>query len=159
MSLILAVSVVILAQLGLFLWGSRRLLSYFDRKQEDMELRVRNELAALVKGEPCQSASVLLAIGQTVGREAGRSAKQAIFQEAGVAQRLANQVTDDQMVEGISAKQPAIGQVLAGLSRGQRKGLLGNPLVQLALQGLAGGGSTGGAPVPSGNNEHKTFSL
>jgi len=149
---------MILAQVGLFFWGSRAIRRYFDQKQEWLELALSTEIMHLVNEEPCQSATVLLAIGKTVGREAGRSAKAAIFQEAGVAQRLMNAGSDDQIIEGISGKQPAIGNVLAGLSRGQKKGLLGNPLVQLALQGLTAGG---GAPTPNpGNNEHRgSFSL
>ena len=159
MVILIGVLGIFLAQVGLFLWGSRRILRYIEAKQAAIEARAIAEIMHLVKDEPCQSATVLLAIGKTMGREAGRSAKAAIFQEAAVAQRLGNAGGEDQVIEGIAGKQPGIGAVLAGMSRGQKKGLLGNPLIQLALQGLAGSGA--GAPAAqAGNNEHRgSYSL
>jgi len=155
MVILIGVLGIVLAQVGLFLWGYRAITRYVEHKLDAISAAAAAEIMALVKDEPCQAATVLLAIGKTVGREAGRSAKAAIFQEAGVAQRLGNAGGEDQVIDGIAAKQPGIGAVLAGMSRGQKKGLLGNPLIQLALQGLAGSG--GGAPAAQpGNNEHRS---
>lgn len=107
-----------------------------SRKQAEVEARITEELSKLVAGEPCQSASVLLAVGKCVGQEAGRSAKMAILGELSGAQRGMNAIAQDTAIEGIGQSQPALGAILAGMGKNKAKGLLANPLVQLALQGF-----------------------
>ena len=128
------------------------LRSWAARKQAVIEDRITGELGKLVAGEPCQSASVLLAVGKCVGQEAGRSAKMAILGELSSAQRNINGIARDAAIEDVSEAQPGIGAVLAAMGKNKAKGLLANPLVQLALQGFmskngngndAGGRDTG----------------
>lgn len=110
--------------------------SWAARKQAVIEDRVTRELGKLVAGEPCQSASVLLAVGKCVGQEAGRSAKMAILGELSSAQRNINGIARDAAIADVSEAQPGLGAVLAAMGKNKAKGLLANPLVQLALQGF-----------------------
>jgi len=158
MIILLGVLGLFLAQVGLFFWGSRRIIRYIEDKQHAIEAGLSAEIMHLVNEEPCQAGTVLLAIGKTVGREAGRSAKAAIFQEAGVAARMANQSADSLAVDAIGLKNPGIAGILAGMPSKQRRGIMGNPLIQLAIQGLAGSGAAAPAQQP-GNNDHKSFSV
>lgn len=112
---------------------------WVSRKQAEVEARITGELAKLVSGEPCQSAAVLLAVGKCVGQEAGRSAKMAILGELSGAQRGVNAIAQDAAIAGIGESQPALGAILAGMGKGKAKGLLANPLVQMALQGFLAG--------------------
>jgi hypothetical protein len=124
-----------------------------SHKQAEVEARITGELAKLVAGEPCQSASVLLAVGKCVGQEAGRSAKMSLLGELSGAQRGVNAIAQDAAIAGISEAQPALGAALAGMGKGKAKGLLANPLVQMALQGLMSGkaGAPGNGATSSAN--------
>jgi len=123
-----------------------------SRKQAEMEARITGELSKLVAGEPCQSAAVLLAVGKCVGQEAGRSAKMAILGELSGAQRGVNAIAQDAAIAGIGESQPALGAILAGMGKGKAKGLLNNPFVQMALQGLTASKGASG----NGNHEDST---
>lgn len=160
MGIFFAVLIAFGAQILSIFTGYHLITRYIDRKQAEIVRLGEAEINTLVKGEPCTSGRILLAIGQTVGREAGRSAKQALLGDAATAKRLTNDAVDDTLVGALTESQPALGNILAGMGKNQRKGLLGNPLVQLALQGLTGG-AHGGAPAPNpGNNEPRgSFSL
>lgn len=119
---------------------------YFEAKQREVEERLNAELSKLVAGEPCQSGAVLNAIGQTVGREAGRSAKAALMADLSHAQRAVNDGAVEAQVDAISGAQPALGGLLAGMSSKTKKGLLNNPLVGLAVQALTSGRQGANAP-------------
>jgi len=76
----------------------------------------------------------------------------AILGELSSAQRNINGIARDAAIEDVSEAQPGIGAVLAAMGKNKAKGLLANPLVQLALQGFmskngngndAGGRDTG----------------
>lgn len=118
-------------------------------KQAEVEARITGELAKLVAGEPCQSADVLLAIGRSVGQEAGRSAKMALLSDLSHAQHAVNGIAMDETMAKVGESQPALGAILAGLGKNKAKGLLANPFVQMALQGMmAGKNGGGGASSP-----------
>ena len=125
-----------------------------SRKQAEVEARITGELAKLVAGEPCQSAAVLLAVGKCVGQEAGRSAKMAILGELSGAQRGVNAIAQDAAIAGIGESQPGLGAMLAGMGKTKAKGLLGNPLVQMALQGVLNK-QNGDNQVVSGANPYQ----
>jgi hypothetical protein len=119
------------------------------RKQAEIEARITGELAKLVAGEPCQSASVLLAVGKCVGQEAGRSAKMALLSDLSHAQHSVNGIALDETVAKIGESQPGLGAILAGLGKNKAKGLLANPFVQMAIQGMAG---RNGGSQPTGDS-------
>lgn len=110
------------------------------------------ELAALVAGEPCQSASVLNSIGRIVGGEAGRSAKASLMADLSHARRAANADAENAAVSAIGEQHPGVGAVLANLGPKARRGAASNPLVQMALQYALGGGF--GQGNGGGNDNH-----
>jgi hypothetical protein len=119
------------------------------RKQAEIEARITGELAKLVTGEPCQSAAVLLAVGKCVGQEAGRSAKMALLSDLSHAQHAVNGIAIDETVAKIGEAQPGLGAILAGLGKNKAKGLLSNPFVQMAIQGMSG---RNGGSQPTGDS-------
>lgn len=149
--MIIAVVALGILQIIFFVGLCSLLTLYFDRKQQEIEARINDELAKLTTGKPCQSASVLLAIGQTIGAEAGRSAKASFMANLSQAARQENAQAQDQQLELISAANPAVGGLLGSLGGRRRGSLLRNPLVQLAISALTSGGS--GAPA-GGDNGH-----
>jgi hypothetical protein len=155
MTIVFAVLIVSGAQIFSLFAGYHLITRYFERKQAEITLAAQSEIMALSKGEPSQTATILMAIGQTVGREAGKSAKHALLNDLANAKRATNDAIDDGIVGAVAARQPALGSMLAGMGRNQRKGLLGNPLIQLALQGLTGAGAgAGGVPAPTNGGEY-----
>jgi len=134
-SIIVAV-LLVTCQLVTFVALACLIRLWASRKQAEVEARITDELARLVAGTPCQSASVLNAVGKCVGQEAGRSAKMAILGELSGAQRGVNAIAQDAAIEGIGQSQPALGAILAGMGKSKAKGLLNNPLVQMALAGM-----------------------
>lgn len=125
----------------------RRAARNFARDLQDQAM---TELEKLVKGEPCQSASVLLAIGRSVGSEAGRSAKASLMADLGHAARATNVAAEDAVVDEISQQKPMLGAVLGSMGRGKRSKLLNHPLAAMGMQLLMGGGL--GAPGDNHNN-------
>ena len=154
MSLIIAASILAIAQIGGLFLAAKVIISYVERKQAEIASRATEEILRLLKGEPCQAASVLMAIGQTVGREAGRSAKTSIMADLGNVANAQKMAGQDQQLALINEANPQLGAVLDGM--GKRGGkMLGNPLVQLALNALIGskgntnhGESKGGTKSP-----------
>lgn len=134
------------------------LVHYFERKQQEIAARINDELVKLTTGKPCQSASVLLAIGQTVGTEAGRSAKASFMANLSQAARQENAQTQDQQLELISAANPAVGGLLGSLGGRRRGSLMKNPLVQLAISALTGGSSSL-SPAGPGNGQVQLESI
>lgn len=120
-----------------------------SRKQAEVEARITGELAKLVAGEPCQSAAVLLAVGRSIGQEAGRSAKMALLSDLSHAQHAVNGIAIDETVAKVGEAQPALGAILAGLGKNKAKGLLANPFVQMAMQGIMAGKNGGNATQTS----------
>lgn len=118
-------------------------------KQAEIEARLTGELAKLVAGEPCQSASVLMAVGKCVGQEAGRSAKMALLSDLSHAQHAVNGIAIDETVAKVGEAQPALGALLAGLGKNKAKGLLANPFVQMAMQGFMSSKNGGNASQTS----------
>jgi hypothetical protein len=110
------------------------------------------ELVKLVAGDPCQSASVLLAVGRVVGSEAGRSAKAALMADLSHASRAANADAEQQAVDAIGEQHPGIGAVLAGMGPKARRGVMKNPLLQLGIQAILGGGF--GGLIGGGNHNN-----
>jgi hypothetical protein len=111
----------------------RVVLAYFERLQDSL----REELTKLALGEPCQSGSVLMAMGKTVGQAAGQNVRASLMQNLGRVSALENGAATDTQLELIQGRSPLLGAALSGLgTRGAGK-LLNNPLVQLALQALA----------------------
>lgn len=129
-------------------------LLYAKRAQARLEARVMGELARLVAGEPCQSAAILNAAGHLIGQEAGRSAKMALMSDLSHASRDATHAATDGALAEISQANPTVGALLGGMGKNKAKGLLANPVIQLAIQGFlanankqgGGGGSNGGQP-------------
>lgn len=121
------------------------------REQARLEERITAELARLVAGEPCQSASILNAAGNMIGTAAGRSAKMALMADLSHASREATHAATEGALEQISQANPTVGSLLGGLGKNKAKGLLANPVIQLAIQGFLAnnnksGGSNGGQP-------------
>jgi len=129
-------------------------LLYAKRAQVRLEARVMAELARLVAGEPCQSAAILNAAGRMIGAEAGRSAKMALMADLSHASREATHAATEGALEQISQANPTVGSLLGGMGKNKAKGLLANPVIQLAIQGFlanankgqGSGGSNGGQP-------------
>ena len=118
------------------------------------------EVQALCEGKPCQLATILTSAGQIIGSQAGRSAKASFMSDMSHSSRDATLSADQQDVGDISASNPAIGAALSGLKPRQLRGLLGNPLVQMALPGILR--SLGGNQVvqSAGNGKPpKSFAL
>jgi hypothetical protein len=134
----------------------RRAVENFAR---DLQDRAATELAALVKGEPCQSASVLLAIGRSVGSEAGRSAKASLMADLGHAARATNAAAEDAVVDEISAQKPMLGAVLGSMGRGKRSKLLNHPLAAMGMQLLMGGGLDGSTGQTGNNHDNHSSVL
>jgi len=122
---------------------------WVSRKQAEVESGITGELAKLVAGEPCQSAAVLLAVGRTIGQEAGRSAKMALLSDLSHAQHAVNGIAIDETVAKVGEAQPALGALLAGLGKNKAKGLLANPFVQMAMQGFMAGKNGGNSSQTS----------
>lgn len=120
---------------------------YLSKRISAAQARINAELTALVDSKPCQSASVLNAVGRIVGQEAGRTAKASFMADLSHAKRAANIAGEEAIVEAVGDKQPVLGAVLSGMGRNKRKGLFDNPLVQGLLSQFIGN-----AP-PSGNHE------
>lgn len=120
---------------------------YLAKRIQAAQERINAELLALVEGKPCQSASVLNAVGHIVGQEAGRTAKASFMADLAHAKRAANIAGEEAIVDAVADKQPMLGAVLGGMGRNKRKGLFDNPLVQGLLSQFIGS-----AP-PSGNHE------
>jgi len=128
-----------------------------DHRQAQITSAINQELERLVKGEPCQSASLLLVVGRVVGSEAGRSAKAALMAELSHVQRQANSAVVDEAIESVGEKQPMLGAMLQGMGRNKQKSLLNNPLVQMALSALTAG-KGGGNHAPR-SKPPQSFSL
>jgi hypothetical protein len=123
---------------------------------------IYEEFSKLAQGQPCQSATILNSIGQLIGSQAGASARAGLMQSLGSAKRLVNTAETEATIEGINQVNPTIGGLLGGLGKNKAKGLLGNPLIQLAVQGLLNQKSEASANLggtPTGNNGQKSFSL
>lgn len=149
--MVFAVIALGICQMVFFAGVCRLLTMWFDHKQQEIEDRITGELAKLTTGEPCQSASILLAIGEKIGSEAGRSAKASFMQSLSVAKRNANSDADDAAAAAVGDSNPALGAVLSGLGPRSRRGLFKNPLVQLAMSAFMGGGNAG-LQLPLGGN-------
>jgi len=109
-----------------------------------------SELEKLAKGEPCQTAAILNAIGQLVGAEAGRSAKASLMADLAHGKRNLNAAEAEAQAEALTeGAPPGIGALLSGMSGGRKNKLLSNPLVQLALAGLGRSGAGNGSSGPS----------
>lgn len=147
--MVIAVIAVGICQIVFFAGLCRLLTMYFDRKQQEIEARINDELVKLTTGKPCQTASVLLAIGQTVGSQAGISAKASFMANLSQAARQENAQAQDQQLELISQANPAVGGLLTSLGGRRRGSLMKNPLVQLALSALSSGGP---GPRTAGDN-------
>ena len=114
------------------------------------------ELEKLAKGEPCQSAAILNAIGQLIGSEAGRSAKASLMADLAHGKRNLNAAEDEAAGAALTEGSPALGALLSGMSGGRKNKLLSNPLVQLAMAGLGRGHGNGSA---TSSKPPKSFSL
>lgn len=118
-----------------------------------------SELEKLAKGEPCQTAAILNAVGQLVGAEAGRSAKASLMADLAHGKRNLNAAEAEAQADALTeGAPPGIGALLAGMSGGRKSKLLSNPLVQLALAGLGRAGAGNGSSGPSRPGP-KSFSL
>jgi hypothetical protein len=124
---------------------------YIDRQIRKAEEILLQQLEKLTKGEPCEVATILGAVGTLIGRQAGTSAKAALLADLSHAKRDANIAGEEALVEQVGQMNPSIGGILAGMGRNQRKGLLKNPLVGLAIQGFLGGGFS-----PGGNHSKES---
>lgn len=120
---------------------------YLARRIAAVQARINAELVALVEQKPCQSASVLNAVGHIIGQEAGRTAKASFMADLSHAKRAANMAGEEAIVDAVGEHQPMLGAVLSGMGRNKRKGLFDNPLVQGLLSQFIGN-----AP-PSGTRE------
>lgn len=99
------------------------------------------EIQKLTTGEPCQSATILNAIGRTIGESAGRSAKASLMADLSHVKRDANLDAADQATMAVGQASPGLGALLGSLGARSRKNLMQNPIAQLALRGLLGGPS------------------
>ena len=158
MVIIFAAVLVAISQLvGLFVAG-KVVIGYFERKQADLAAAANAELSRLVKGEPCQSASVLLAMGKVMGSEAGRSVKAGMMADLSHASHNIKAAGDEQQLALISDVNPLVGQFLGGMGKRGASKMLGNPLIQLLMGAFM---PKGNAPAQdSGNHEQqRSFSL
>lgn len=132
---------------------------YLERRVQDVLDVCMSELEHLSKGEACQSAAVLNAVGQLVGAEAGRSAKAALMADLSHGKRQLNAAQAEAQAEAIAeGSPPGIGSILAGMSGGRKSKLLSNPLVQLALAGL-GRSNEGNHSDGASKQPPKSFTL
>lgn len=151
--MILAVILLGICQFVGFVGFCWYLRLYFDRKQAQIVESVNAELAKLVAGEPCQSAAVLNAIGEHIGSVAGRTAKASLMADLSHVNRNANLDASDAQAAEIGSRHPALAAALGSLGPRSKKGLLNNPILQLAFSALTGGGPGGG---DTGNNHGGT---
>jgi len=146
-SMFVASAVLIISNalmLGVAVIAFRR---FVNAKQREISQVALEELAKLVKGEPCQSGSVLNAVGRAIGAQAGTSAKAALMADLSHAKREANSLAVGEQVDAIGAVQPALGNLLTAAGPRKAKGILGHPLAQLLMQLLTSGGfGSGGNP-------------
>jgi hypothetical protein len=143
----------LLALVGAFFVAKR----WIRGQRDQIVTGINEELTKLITNEPCQTASVLNAAGQLIGREAGKAVVMAIKSSLGSAGNIASGIAYDQTVEAIGQAQPALGGILGNLGKQKGSKLLNNPLVQLAVQGFLGGGFGAGQPDngSSSANEYK----
>jgi len=140
---LIAVGLLCVCQvIGMF-WATFMLKRYLDRKQLDIETRISEELSLLVAGKPCKSGAVLNAIGDTVGREAGRSAKAALMADLAHAQRNVNSAKAEGQLSLVSEASPALGHVLSGMGPNRLGAMMKNPLVSLIVGAMSGRGASG----------------
>lgn len=117
-----------------------------------LELAVSEELAHLVSGDPCRSATVLNAIGEQIGSAAGRSAKASFLADLAHAKRQENSMVNEAQLSMLDQQAPGVGSALGTLGPNRLGKLMKNPLVQLAVQGLMSRAGSGNAAA-SGNGK------
>lgn len=154
--MIFAVIGVGICQVIFFAGLARLLTTYFERKQEQIEARINDELVKLVAGEPCQTAAVLNAAGRVIGSEAGRSAKASLMADLSHLKRAENTAAADQQLALLQDSSPGIGGILERMGPGKRSKMLSNPLVQMAMSALLGGTAGAGGTPGNGNNGGST---
>lgn len=123
---------------------------YVSKRVNQARAAAVAELSKLIAGEPCQLGSIANALGAQIGAVAGRSAKASLMADLAHVKRDGALDAADAAAGAIATQQPALGGILAGMGSRSRKGLLSNPIAQLALQGLLG---NLGAPA-AGNHQH-----
>jgi len=127
---------------------------YLQRKLKEKQASAVVELEKLLAGEPCQSATLINAIGSQIGAQAGRSAKASLMADLSHAKQGASAIGAEVIEGAIGDQSPNLAGAIAGLGKRGKKGILNNPLVQMAIQGfLSGQGSgAGGSPGSSSSN-------
>ena len=143
MTLIFASIVLAIAQIVGFLAAGRLITGYIERKQAGLLLSLQAEREKLLKGEPCESATVLQSLAITLGREAGRSAKQALTGDLGHIGNAANGAMGEHQLELLGEQNPLAASLLGKMGRRGSSKLMANPFIQLLLQSFMGGGSHG----------------
>jgi hypothetical protein len=122
-----------------------------DRKQAEITEKINAELAKLVAGEPCQSATVINAVAKNIGQTAGLSVKNAFANDLGNVKLSQNATEREQQLALISESNPGVGAVLAGMGKRGSGKMLQNPIVQLAISALL---NRGGAPAGGSSDNH-----
>lgn len=162
MTLIFASIILAIAQIVGFMAAGRLIIQYIDRKQAGLILSLQAEREKLLKGEPCESATVLQSLAITLGREAGRSAKQALTGDLGHISNAAKGAMGEHQLALLEEQNPVAASLLGQMGGGRRGNskLMANPFIQLLLQSFMGGSH----PMPSGDNgsrepQPRSFSL
>ena len=153
MTLIFAGIILAIAQIVGFLAAGRLIITYIDRKQAGLLLSLQAEREKLLKGEPCESATVLQSLAITLGREAGRSAKQALTGDLGHIGNAANGAMGEHQLALLGEQNPLAASLLGKMGRRGSSKLMANPFIQLLLQSFMGGGGAREAP---GNGQSST---
>jgi hypothetical protein len=138
LGLILAVGQV----LAFFVAG-KVVITYLERKQAHFIDVLDGELQHLVKGEPCQSATLLNTLAFTLGREAGRSAKASIMADLAHISTSANLAQGEGQLALLTDGNPIAGQLLGKMGKRGAGKLMNNPFIQLLLQAFMSGGTRG----------------
>src|SRR4030043_1675887 len=144
MTLIFASIVLAIAQIVGFLAPGRLITGYIGPKQAGLLLSLRAEREKLLKGEPCESATVLQSLAITLGREAGRSAKQALTGDLGHIGNAANGAMGEHQLELLGEQNPLAASLLGKMGRRGPRKPLAKPFKQFVLRAFMGGGSHGG---------------
>lgn len=128
---------------------------WIRQQVNELQTAAGAELAKLLAGESCQSATILNAIGNNIGAAAGRSAKASLLADLSHAKRQENSIANEQQLSLIDQEAPGAGSMMAGMGPNRVNKLLKNPLLQLAIQGFLAGrtGSGGnGSEAPNSGN-------
>ena len=143
MVIIFAAVLVAISQLVCLFVATRLTIAYFERKQADLTSAIDGELSRLTKGEPCQSATVLMAVAQSMGREAGKSVRAGMMADLGHASHAVKAAGDEHQLALISEANPLVGQFLGGMGKRGASKMLNNPLIQMLMGHFLGGGGRG----------------